>query len=116
MKPDTATLNAFIQGLCAIGSNIDEFTTTISGKMGSGQRVTDALLVLRAMRREQIEPDDYTYSILFAALGGYFINGHESLSCLFIMDPFPSIHSYMLADIHNLRLLHFAFVHSFLLP
>ena len=77
MKPDTATLNAFIQGLCAMGSTTDEFTSSTSAKTGSGRRVTDALLVLRAMRREQIEPDDYTYSILFAALGGCLNDGYR---------------------------------------
>lgn len=60
MKPDTATMNAFIQGLCAMH--------TPAGYSGRS-RVADALMVLRAMRRERIEPDDYTYSILFAALG-----------------------------------------------
>ena len=53
LKPDTATMNAFIQALCAM----------------QPARVTDALLVLRAMKIENIEPDDYTYSILFTSLG-----------------------------------------------
>ena len=85
MKPDTATLNAFIQGLCAMGNNIDE-----TGKIRGGSRVADALLVLRAMRREQIVPDDYTYSILFAALGRwYFIIGYEFLAFLVMINHFP---------------------------
>jgi pentatricopeptide repeat protein len=53
LKPDTATMNAFIQALCAM----------------TPARVTDALLILRAMKIEDIGPDDYTYSILFTALG-----------------------------------------------
>lgn len=53
LKPDTATMNAFIQALCAM----------------QPARVTDALLILRAMKIENIGPDDYTYSILFTALG-----------------------------------------------
>lgn len=53
LKPDTATMNAFIQALCAM----------------QPARVTDALLILRAMKIENIEPDDYTYSILFTSLG-----------------------------------------------
>eukprot|EP00596_Hydrurales_sp_CCMP1899_P005033 CAMPEP_0119043810 /NCGR_PEP_ID=MMETSP1177-20130426/26129_1 /TAXON_ID=2985 /ORGANISM="Ochromonas sp, Strain CCMP1899" /LENGTH=760 /DNA_ID=CAMNT_0007012765 /DNA_START=1106 /DNA_END=3388 /DNA_ORIENTATION=- len=53
LKPDTATMNAFIQALCSM----------------LPARITDALLILRAMKIEDIQPDDYTYSILFTALG-----------------------------------------------
>lgn len=53
LKPDTATMNAFIQALCSM----------------QPARITDALLILRAMKIENIQPDDYTYSILFTSLG-----------------------------------------------
>lgn len=85
LKPDTATMNAFIQALCAM----------------QPARVTDALLILRAMKIENIGPDDYTYSILFTALGkeGYI---DEALQLFRSTDKFmdtPALNSLLRAFI-----------------
>ncbi|KAJ1438596.1 hypothetical protein B484DRAFT_444451 [Ochromonadaceae sp. CCMP2298] len=53
LRPDAATLNAFMQALCKQAQ----------------PRVRGALQLLQAMVQMQIAPDDYTYSILFTALG-----------------------------------------------
>lgn len=51
---DIATTNAFIQALCITSSPA---------------RIRDALLIFRALGTRGLQPDGYTYSILFTALG-----------------------------------------------
>lgn len=54
IAPDTATVNAFLQALCSLAR----------------PKVAEGLLLLTAMvDLKIIVPDDYTYSILFKALG-----------------------------------------------
>ena len=51
LAPDTATMNAVIQNMC------------------TGRSALEALELARAMIQEGFHPDDFTYSILFTALG-----------------------------------------------
>lgn len=51
--PDTVTMNAFIQSLCR----------------SEPSRICEAMEIVKAMINEGFCPDDFTYSILFTALG-----------------------------------------------
>ena len=51
--PDTVTMNAFIQSLCR----------------SEPSRIREAMEIVKAMINEGFCPDDFTYSILFTALG-----------------------------------------------
>lgn len=53
LVPDTVTMNAFIQSLCR----------------NEPSRLKEAMEIVNAMLHEGFCPDDYTYSILFTALG-----------------------------------------------
>jgi pentatricopeptide repeat protein len=53
--PDTATMNAVIQNMC--------------GKSSKNENVLQALEMTSVMMRKGFIPDDFTYSILFTALG-----------------------------------------------
>lgn len=73
LLPDLPTLNTFINALCAHKvSNIDT-----------------ALLIYTIMLKLNIHPDDYTYSILFTALGR--VNGNYVDLTLAIFDNSPAI-------------------------
>jgi len=82
IRPDTATINSFIQALsasppCSVRGMISSSSGEgVGGKARGGDVrdddagvVRDSLSVLQGMIEDQIVPDDVTYTILFTALG-----------------------------------------------